>query len=270
VNSIFGTPLYMSPEQTLSSGSVDHRADLWALSVVTFQMLTGTCPFVGPTPAAVGMKIQAGEFGLPSELRPELPKAVDAWFKRALNRDIEARFASAGELFREFRRALLLPGAPVAPTLPVASSHARTLLQRAPAPAPASAPAIEVAPPRRTHRLPTFLVALSVIAVGLVVGFVVVRNLRPVETKKTQPPAVPTRVVASSTEAYGEARPDRPPTQPDPLLAERDASAPLAVRSEPPAQPAHRAVKAKNALSAPATNAPLPAATQKPLKDRGF
>ena len=272
VNSIFGTPLYMSPEQTLSSGSVDHRADLWALSVVTFQMLTGTCPFVGPTPAAVGMKIQAGEFGLPSEMRPELPQAVDAWFKRALNRDIEARFASADELFREFRRALFLPGAPVAPTLPVASSHARTLLLRAPAPAPASAPAIEVSPTRRTHRLPTFLAALTVIAAGLVVGFVVVRKarFRPVETKKMQPSAAPTRAAASSTEAYGEARLDSPPTQPDPLIAE-DVPAPLRVRSEPPAQPAHRAVKTKNALSAPASNAPPPPATaQKPLKDRGF
>lgn len=263
VNSIMGTPLYMSPEQTLSSGSVDHRADLWALSVVIFQMLTGQCPFVGPTPAAVGMKIQAGEFGLPSELRPGLSKAVDAWFKRALNRDIEARFASAEELFGEFRRALLLPGAP---SLQVASSGARALQ-----PASALAPAIEAAPPRKTNRLPAFLAALSVIGIGLV-GFVVVRSIRShfFEAKKTQPPAALARAAASPTEATREALPERPATQPDPLTTERDVSAPLpGVRSAHPAPPAPRAAKVKNALSSPAT--PLPPATaQDPIKDRGF
>jgi serine/threonine-protein kinase len=271
VNLVFGTPSYMSPEQTLSAGSVDHRADLWALSVVIFQMLTGRCPFVGPTLAAVGMKIQAGEFGLPSELRPELPKAVDAWFKRALSRDIEARFASADELFREFRRALLGHGTPVGPSVPPTSSYARTLLQRAPVPAPASAPAVEVAPLGKARRLPTFLAALSLIAAA-VVGFVVVRNarFRPVETK-LQASAAAQPVAASSTETDGEARPDSPSAQPDPLIAEQEASAPPIVKSEPRARPAHHAVKVKNALPAPATNAPRPPALeQKPLKDRGF
>jgi len=266
VNLVFGTPLYMSPEQTLSAGSVDHRADLWALAVVTFQMLTGACPFVGPTPAAVGMKIQAGEFGLPSELRPGLPRAVDTWFKKALNRDIEARFTSADELLSEFRRALLMPGASDVAGAPVATSLARTLIQGVSA--EASDP--ELLPWQKSPRLRKFLAALSVIAVGLVAGFAVVRNApwRPFEATKT---TVPSRAAASPTLGDGRALPEASPTQPDPLIAEREASLPPTVSSEPAAHPARRAVKGKNAFSTPATNAPRrPSPEQKPLKDRGF
>jgi len=269
VNLAFGTPLYMSPEQTLSAGSVDHRADLWALAVVTFQMLTGACPFVGPTPAAVGMKIQAGEFGMPSELRPGLPRAVDTWFKKALNRDIEARFTSADELLSEFRRALLVPGASVSGSAPVPTSLARTLIQGVSA--EASDP--DLLALQKSPRLRKFLTALSVIAVGLVAGFAVVTNARwrPFEATKTLPSTAPSRAAASPTLGDGRAFPEVSPTQPDPLTPEREASLPPAVRSEPAAKPARRAVKGKNALSAPATNAPLrPAPEQKPLKDRGF
>ncbi len=111
VHSVFGTPYYMSPEQALSTGGVDQRADLWALAVVTFQMLTGERPFVGSTPGAIYVQINAGTFELPSLLRSELPPAVDKWFKLALNRDIGARFVSAEEMFQAFRRAFQVPAA---------------------------------------------------------------------------------------------------------------------------------------------------------------
>ncbi|HEY5958224.1 MAG TPA: serine/threonine-protein kinase [Polyangiaceae bacterium] len=105
-HTVFGTPYYMSPEQALSTGSVDHRADLWALAVVAFQMLTGERPFVGTTPGAIYVQISAGSFALPSGLRRELPETVDEWFKLALNRDLERRFSSAQDMSRAFRLAL--------------------------------------------------------------------------------------------------------------------------------------------------------------------
>lgn len=105
--SVFGTPYYMSPEQALSTKSVDHRADLWALAVVTYQMLTGERPFVGGTPGAVYVQINNGAYGNPSALRSELSPSVDEWFKIALNRDLDARFSSAEEMSEAFRRAIL-------------------------------------------------------------------------------------------------------------------------------------------------------------------
>jgi serine/threonine-protein kinase len=44
---MIGTPQYMSPEQVMNSRMVDHRADLWALAVITYEMLTGQVPFRG-------------------------------------------------------------------------------------------------------------------------------------------------------------------------------------------------------------------------------
>lgn len=44
---MLGSPLYMSPEQLRSSKSVDHRADIWAIGVILYELITGTLPFMG-------------------------------------------------------------------------------------------------------------------------------------------------------------------------------------------------------------------------------
>jgi serine/threonine protein kinase len=273
VNAVFGTPPYMSPEQIVNADSVDHRADLWALSVVIFEMLTGVCPFAGPTPTAVCLKVRAGEFTSPSELRPSLPKSVDAWFKRALNPDIELRFTSAEELFREFRQALHLPDALVASSPAFARSLVPTL--REGGSVPGSAPPVEVASLRKVPRRSRFLTAIAVVTVGVVTGFVVVWNARwrPLEGTKEKPLAASSQAARSSDPAFapsssrpaaGGARSTTPSTAPN------LGPAPLTVKSEPPARPAPRAVKAKDASPAPATNGPSSPMGQKPIKDRGF
>ena len=72
----FGTPYYMSPEQVMSAHSVDHRADLWALGVVTYQMVTGLRPFTGATPGAIYVQINSGTFGPPSAIRTDVSPQV--------------------------------------------------------------------------------------------------------------------------------------------------------------------------------------------------
>jgi serine/threonine-protein kinase len=107
---VFGTPAYMSPEQVKGQGSVDHRADLWALGCMTFECLTGRP--VWNTDQGVAMTfaaIAAAQLPIPSRLRPDLPPSFDAWFKKALDRDPNKRFQTAKELADELARALGAP-----------------------------------------------------------------------------------------------------------------------------------------------------------------
>jgi serine/threonine-protein kinase len=150
--SMVGTPLYMSPEQLLSSKHVDFRSDLWSLGVVTYHLLTGGYPFSGETIGSLSVAVHAGVFTRPSTLRPGLSPAIDAWMQRALCRDPAERFGSAKELADELRRAvnnqtLLVAAGPPVPTvvLPSAEPPAGvplggppTQLLRADAPLPGS------------------------------------------------------------------------------------------------------------------------------------
>ena len=95
---LVGTPCYMSPEQINGARDLDHRADLWALAVVAYEMLTGTVPYQSDT--AAGFVMAIGKMDVPpiTSLAPSLPRAVDEWFRKACHRDPNERFASAREL----------------------------------------------------------------------------------------------------------------------------------------------------------------------------
>ncbi len=96
---VFGTPAYMSPEQVKGQGSVDHRADLWALGCMAFECLIGRP--VWNTDQGVAMTFAAiatHPLPVPSQIRPDLPTAFDQWFFRALERDADKRFQTAKDL----------------------------------------------------------------------------------------------------------------------------------------------------------------------------
>lgn len=96
---VFGTPAYMSPEQVKGQGSVDHRADLWALGCMAYECLVGRP--VWNTDQGVAMTFAAiatAQLPVPSRLRSDLPPEFDRWFHRALERDPAKRFQSAKEL----------------------------------------------------------------------------------------------------------------------------------------------------------------------------
>jgi len=92
-----GTPAYMSPEQAMGEGDVDHRADLYSVGCVLFEMLTGDVPYPGATAAVVRQHLMAA---VPSArlVRANVPAAVDAVIMRALAKDREDRFSSAAEM----------------------------------------------------------------------------------------------------------------------------------------------------------------------------
>ncbi|MEM6791307.1 MAG: serine/threonine-protein kinase [Myxococcota bacterium] len=108
---LVGTPFYMSPEQILAPRDIDERTDLWSLAVVAYVMLTGTVPFDGETIGALSIAIHQGTFPRPTEVRPELPLALDAWFERAFRQMPDERFESAAELDETFAAACRNEGA---------------------------------------------------------------------------------------------------------------------------------------------------------------
>jgi len=115
---VLGTPFYMSPEQLRGSREIDHRADLWSLSTIACECLTGRRPFEASDFAQLALLL-LGNTGrpLPSALGP-VPPGFDAWFLRATHPDIAQRFQSARELGRTLGAACgLTPGAVIGETL---------------------------------------------------------------------------------------------------------------------------------------------------------
>lgn len=94
-----GVVRYMSPERLgVQSRIIDQRADLWALGIVAYEMLTGTVPFYGKTDFLVAKAIEVGDFISPTRLRQELPALVDAWMRKALAPNIDDRFDAAMDM----------------------------------------------------------------------------------------------------------------------------------------------------------------------------
>ncbi|MEY2929253.1 MAG: hypothetical protein RL033_2 [Pseudomonadota bacterium] len=97
-----GTPQYMSPEQ-FAGASPDQSADLWAFAVLLYQLLTGRCPFQGEGFRALRSVVWSGAFAPPSSLLgEELGGRFDAYFAKALAKDVKDRFGSATELVAAF------------------------------------------------------------------------------------------------------------------------------------------------------------------------
>src|SRR5437763_1405039 len=91
-----GTPAYMAPEQAAADPHVDHRADLYALGVLGYEMLTGRPPFTAATPQAT-LAAQVTQTPQPvTAQRPAVPGALNALVMRCLEKHPADRFQSAG------------------------------------------------------------------------------------------------------------------------------------------------------------------------------
>ena len=93
---LLGSPEYMAPEQADPERSLDvgPEADLYALGVIAYQMLTGRVPFPGNTPATLNAH-ENKPVPPPCELCPDLPKPVAAALLKMLAKAPEDRFPSA-------------------------------------------------------------------------------------------------------------------------------------------------------------------------------
>ena len=99
-----GTPDYMAPEQG-GSGQITHRADLYSLAVILYEMLTGELPFTADTPVAVLMKHMSDTPPSIRDRAPELPEALAQVMERALAKTPEERFPSGAALVQAVEQA---------------------------------------------------------------------------------------------------------------------------------------------------------------------
>src|SRR4051794_36538047 len=130
---VMGTPEFMAPEQARGDKDIDARADLCALAVMLYRMVSGRAPFVGETAMAMLAALLTETPPHLGQLCPDLPPAAIDLITAAMSRDREQRPRSAGEFRARLRRACAEP-APERAAVKATSSDLVPLDHRTPPP----------------------------------------------------------------------------------------------------------------------------------------
>jgi eukaryotic-like serine/threonine-protein kinase len=275
VQSVVGTPAYMSPEQaTGRSDETDHRADQWALACIAWEMMCGHPPFMADDTTALFFQIIRIEPAPLVNEVPELQPAAEAVLRRALSKRHTDRYSSIREFARAFEMAALGYATDATPP-PVSikrtseTSSVNALRKRTPDPSLAdtiaSADAIEppIEPTATAVRVPRLTPGWRLISVFIaaavalaVLGSVLVRSPRASTKPESlpQPTAAHPNVVALPADRTAAAAPITAPTaQPENAVtypspsASPAASRPVRTKIEKPKPPARVAGKNKAA-----------------------
>ena len=127
-----GTPAYMAPEQAAANPHIDHRADIYALGAMAYEMLCGRPPFDGPTPQAV-LSAQVTQQPEPMTMhRSTIPVALNELVMRCLAKLPADRWQNAEDLKQQFE-VMVTPSGGVTPTgtQPVISSGTEAAIRQA-------------------------------------------------------------------------------------------------------------------------------------------
>ena len=102
---VIGTPAYMAPEQAAGRADrIERRTDVYGLGAILYELLTGRPPFPGAEVGEVLRQVRESEPPRPRQVRAGVPRPLEAVCLRALAKNPEGRYASAGELAREVQR----------------------------------------------------------------------------------------------------------------------------------------------------------------------
>src|SRR5450759_632758 len=95
---VFGSPLYIAPEQARSSANAVPQSDLYSLGVILYEILVGMVPFDDPSPASLAIKHITLEPPAPRQINPDLRLEVEAVLLRALQKLPQERYQTGKEL----------------------------------------------------------------------------------------------------------------------------------------------------------------------------
>jgi eukaryotic-like serine/threonine-protein kinase len=105
---MLGTPRYMAPEQ-VQGGRIDNRADLYALGLILYEMVTGDIPFQAESTVQLIYKHVHEQPRDPRELNPEIPEWLARVIMKCLEKDPAARYANASEILEAINTATAPP-----------------------------------------------------------------------------------------------------------------------------------------------------------------
>lgn len=162
---IIGTPAYMAPEQARGE-KVDHRADLFSLGVVLYQMLTGVRPFRGNDHLAILSSLALDTPPEPHVVNPQVPATLSAYVMYLLAKDPSQRPGSATHVAQALE--LLANGQIVAIPVPVRTSTDNPFLDLDSMEASTEAiPASRVQAKKRQRPLAAIVLALTMLSAGV-------------------------------------------------------------------------------------------------------
>ena len=228
---IMGTPQYISPEQAKGSKEVDGRTDVYSFGIVLYELITGRVPFQSDTSYAI---IHAQIFDpppLPSEINDKIGPALENTLLKALAKEPDDRFQSAGELATAFQQAIFeLPtdiapaGAPVLPDYtPLGVTQVK---EETPPPLPdlSAAPASQVTavPDAKPAKKRRRLLIGGGILVGICLCLFVLATINDARQQRENVPGTPIADVAPTAEqdTGGTAVPaTEPAARPTPTLS---------------------------------------------------
>ncbi len=98
-----GTVAYMSPEQARGE-EVDHRADIWSLGIVMYEILSGQLPFMGDREASILYSVVHEEAKPVSAWNPDIPPELQQIINRALKKKQDARYQSAVDVLKDLQK----------------------------------------------------------------------------------------------------------------------------------------------------------------------
>lgn len=152
---LIGTPSYMSPEQ-FAGETADARTDLYATSVVFYELLTRKRPFEGSNNAVIMHRVFTETPTAPSIVNPLLSDALDAVVLRGMAKDAQDRYRSAHDFALAIREAmgigLLKPAAPVVDNRPKIAPNLLKAVRSAPAAPATNGEAARTAPGTANQR----------------------------------------------------------------------------------------------------------------------